>query len=287
MNVEYLIQLLENKLIFLTNSKAQAFMVGDLNTMNSADLEMAEVNDTLYKLRLLLSATQVAAGANTDVSTMIVAGMMAVKNAPIIYDGATACMTAYDISTYATDPLHEQKIAKILQTMGAMAGSAEIDLYIDSKAISSPVTAMMILNAVQEYPVDIRLLMAIMELDSRFGTAGVAVDTMNPGNVGNTGTAIRNYASWQEGVTAVAEWLYKHRVSPSTEVTKEETQVVPPVENNNNEETVEENINVEEVVKPEIKPEVTTSTEENIVTPTDNLLTNDQLINIKKTSKAK
>ncbi len=281
MNVEYLIQLLENKLIFLTNAKAQAFMVGDLNTMNSADMEMSQVNDTLYKLRLLLSATQVAAGANTDISTMMAAGMTAVKNAPIIYDGATACMTAYDISTYATDPLHEQKIASILQTMGAMADSSEIDLYIDSKAISSPVTAMMILNAVQEYPVDVRLLMAIMELDSRFGTAGVAVDTMNPGNVGNTGTAIRNYASWQEGVTAVAEWLSRHRITNAQTLETSAAEEVPPV--NNSEETVEENINTEEVVE----PEVATSTEETIVSPTDKLSTDEQLVKTKKTSKTK
>lgn len=281
MNVEYLIQLLENKLIFLTNTKAQAFMVGDLNTMNSADVEMAEVNDTLYKLRLLLSATQVAAGANTDISTMMAAGMTAVKNAPIIYDGATACMTAYDISTYATDPLHEQKIANILQTMGAMAGSSEIDLYIDSKAISSPVTAMMILNAVQDYPVDVRLMMAIMELDSRFGTAGVAVDTMNPGNVGNTGTAIRNYASWQEGVTAVADWLSRHRITNAQTLETSAAEEVPPV--NNSEETVEENINTEEVVE----PEVATSTEETIVSPTDKLSTDEQLVKTKKTSKTK
>ncbi|MBP9802472.1 glucosaminidase domain-containing protein [Patescibacteria group bacterium] len=271
MNVEYLIQLLENKLIFLTNSKAQAFMVGDLNTMNANDAEMGEVNETLYKLRLLLSATQVAAGANTDVSTMIAAGMMAVKNAPIIYDGATACMTAYDISTYATDPLHEQKIASILQTMGAMADSSEIDLYIDSKAISSPVTAMMILNAVQEYPVDVRLMMAIMELDSRFGTAGVAVDTMNPGNVGNTGTAIRNYASWQEGVTAVAQWLSRHRITNAQTLETVAAEEVAPV--NNTEEVVE--------------PEVATSTEETVVSPTDKLSTDEQPVKTKKTSQKK
>ncbi len=268
MNIEYLIQLLENKLIFLTNAKAQAFMVGDLNTMNSTDVEMAQVNDTLYKLRLLLSATQVATGANTDISTMIAAGMTAVKNAPIIYEGATACMSAYDISTYATDPLHEQKIANILQTMGAMADSSEIDLYIDSKAISSPVTAMMILNAVQEYPVDVRLLMAIMELDSRFGTAGVAVDTMNPGNVGNTGTAIRNYASWQEGVTAVAEWLSRHRILNQAVETPENIQE-ETVETSSENNTDDNATSTEELVETTENTETATSTEE-VIVPDDN-----------------
>ena len=285
MNLEYLIQLLENKLIFLTNSKAQAFMVGDLITMNSTDIEIAQVNDTLYKLRLLLSATQVAAGTNTDISTMIAAGMTAVKNTPVIYEGATACMSAYDISTYATDPLHEQKIANILQTMGAMSDSSQIDLYIDSKAISSPVTAMMILNAVQDYPVDIRLLMAIMELDSRFGTAGVAVDTMNPGNVGNTGAAIRNYASWQEGVTAVAEWLSRHRIlnqeietkqEQNKEEAKEET--VTPVENATS---------TEEIITPETKPQEIVNIEENTTVPADNLLSTEKVADLEKTSKTK
>lgn len=284
MNIEYLIQLLENKLIFLNNSKAQAFMVGDLATMNTADQEMISVNDTLYKLRLLLTATQAAEGANTDVSTMIVAGMQAVKNAPIVYEGATACMNAYDISTYATDPLHEQKIANILQTMGAMTDTAQIDFYIDGKATASPVTGQMIMSAAQEYAVDIRLMMAIMELDSRFGTAGVAVDTMNPGNVGNTGTAIHNYASWQEGVTAVAEWLNRHRITNQEIkpiVTQEETS-----ENNNNEE-IEEETSTEEVIVPEIKPQEIIKTEESIIAPIDNLSTSAKATEIKKTTKTK
>ena len=40
---------------------------------------------------------------------------------------------------------------------------------------------------------------------------------MNPGNVGNTDTgATRTYASWQEGVDAVASWLNNHRIVNTT-----------------------------------------------------------------------
>jgi len=231
MNVEYLIQLLENKIIFLTNSKAQAFMIGDLATINSVETEMSGINDTLYKLRLLLAATQAAAGANTDISSMITAGVEAIQSTPIILDNATECMSLYDISTYATDPLHERKIASILESMGLMESVVQIDAYIDTKAISSPLTGQMILDAAEKYNVDCRLAMAIMELDSRFGTAGVAVDTFNPGNVGNTGSETKTYGSWDDGVDAVFAWLNRHRgitvVEPVVETPIVEA---PPIE---------------------------------------------------------
>ena len=43
MNVEYLIQLLENKMIVLNNSKAQAFMIGDLASITAIETEIAGV----------------------------------------------------------------------------------------------------------------------------------------------------------------------------------------------------------------------------------------------------
>ena len=212
MNIEYLIQLLENKMIVLTNAKTQAFSVGDLNTINSAEAEMAGINDTLYKLRLLLAATQAAESANTDISTMIAAGVETMKSAPFMMTNATECLAYYDITSYATDPLHEQKIADILTYMGAMNSAADIDIYLENEVVGCPLNGSMIFNAAQEYNVDCRLLMAIMEQDSRYGTAGIAVSTFNPGNVGNTGTATRTYSSWQAGVEAVAQWLDNHRI---------------------------------------------------------------------------
>ena len=229
MNIEYLIQLLENKMIVLTNAKTQAFAVGDLATINSAEAEMVSINDTLYKLRLLLAATQAATGANTDISTMIAAGVDSMKRSSMIMSNATECLLYYDISTYATDPLHEQKIADILTYMGAMNNATDIDVYLENEVVACPLNGSMIFNAAQEYNVDCRLLMAMMELDSRFGTVGVAVTTFNPGNVGNTGTATRTYSSWQAGVEAVANWLDNHRrvVSPIEQTPPIDEPIVP------------------------------------------------------------
>jgi len=95
-----------------------------------------------------------------------------------------------------------------------MDTAEKVDNYIKSKYPSSPVTGAMIMNGAQSYEVDVRLMMAIMEQDSSFATAGKAIRTLNPGNVGNDDDGnLRTYGSWQEGVTAVAEWLSRHRGS--------------------------------------------------------------------------
>jgi hypothetical protein len=281
MNIEYLIQLLENKMIVLTNAKTQAFAVGDLNTINSAEAEMVSINDTLYKLRLLLAATQAAESANTDISTMIAAGVETMKSAPLMMSNATECLTQYDITSYATDPLHEQKIADILTYMGAMNSVADVDIYLNNGVVGCPLTGSMIFGAAQEYNVDCRLMMALMELDSHFGTAGIAVSTFNPGNIGNTGTATRTYSSWQAGVEAVAQWLDNHRIKAEEAVVPVETppepiveepipivpvvdtppEVIPPVETP----PIETPTSTEPVVLPPVETPATTT--EPIITP--------------------
>ena len=275
MNINYLIELLTNRLTSLRLAKDQAFSAGDLERINTLETEIFGVEDTLAKLNLLQSVSQDVALTNT---TLVEAMKM---QANVISNGSTACMSEYDISTYATDPLHEQKIADILSFMGPMISPEVIDAYIDTEAIASPLTGAMILSAAQQYNIDVRLMMALMELDSRFGTAGVAIDTMNPGNVGNTGTAIRYYASWQEGVTAVAEWLSRHRIINQVE----ETVVVEEVVNKppENENIIEEEVEVEEVIIPETKPE------QIIITPEDNLSASKQTtdIKLKKVNKIK
>jgi hypothetical protein len=70
----------------------------------------------------------------------------------------------------------------------------------------------MVLVAVNQYSVDMVVVLAIMQNDSLFGTTGVGARTFNPGNIGNTGTAEYSYPAWADGVTAVAGWLDNHRV---------------------------------------------------------------------------
>lgn len=201
MNVEDLIRLLNNRLREFKLSRDYATMSGDLERVVAADKEIIALEDTLFKLNLLVDASQSAA---VKESTL----------AETITDGSVAVLGEYDITPYATDPQHEEKIMNILSKMGLMEDAEQIDDYIKGKYASSPITGEMIMNAAKAYTVDARLMMAIMELDSRFGTVGIAVDTINPGNVGNDDSGnTRTYGSWQDGVTAVAEWLNRHRGS--------------------------------------------------------------------------
>lgn len=234
MNVEYLIQMLGNRLNALALAKEQAFGIGDLEQINKLDIEVYEVQNTLAKLKLLQIASQeVVLSNNALVESMTVSPIDVASIPPAPY-GSLTCLNEYDIEPYATDPLHEQKIADILSYMGSMTSAEEIDAYIDSEAIGSPVTGQMVLYSAQVYAVDARLMLAIMEQDSRFGTAGIAIATLNPGNVGNTGSATRTYSSWSEGVSAVAEWLNRHRkTGMMTTDVADEPQIVSeaPLEN--------------------------------------------------------
>jgi len=201
MKIEDIVQLLNNRLREFQLSRDYARMSGDLERMNVADKEIIDLEDTLFQLNLLVDTSKSAAVKEATL-------------AEVITDGSVAVLGEYDITVYATDPLHERKVMNILSKMGVMDTVEKIDDYIKSKYLSSPVTGEMIMSAASAYSVDARLMMAMMEQDSSFGTAGKAVRTLNPGNVGNDDAGnIRAYESWQEGVTAVAAWLSRHRGS--------------------------------------------------------------------------
>ena len=172
MNVDFLIQVLDNKLSFLRNARAQAFNTGDLAAINTLDEEILGVQDTLVKLRLLATLSITAQNSGNTEAEVIASGIEAIKNSPIVPEGPTGVLALYDLSTYATDPLYLQKIADILSVMGVMDTPQAIDAYIDSEAIGSPLNGTMILAAAATYNIDTRLLVAILELESNFGTAG-------------------------------------------------------------------------------------------------------------------
>ncbi len=118
----------------------------------------------------------------------------------------------YDINSYATDPKHEQKIATLVNNIGDVKTPIQIDSYIRKVAPNSPVKALDVMAASTTYGVPPTLILAIMQQDSSFGTAGKAVRTKNPGNVGNTDSgATQTYPSWRDGVFAVAKNLSKRR----------------------------------------------------------------------------
>src|SRR3989344_944551 len=157
MNIDDLIELLNNRLREFQLSRDYAKMSGSLERMNIADKEIIALEDTLYKLNLLADTSKSAA-----VKEVILA--------EVITDGSVAVLGEYDITSYATDPKHEEKIMNILSKMGVMDTVEKIDDYVGRKALSSPVTGEMVMSAAEAYTVDTRLMMAIMEQDSRFGS---------------------------------------------------------------------------------------------------------------------
>lgn len=121
-----------------------------------------------------------------------------------------------NIKPYATDPQHEVKIASIVQKVPDSYNALDYDKYIKSIAPKSPITGQMVLNASTTYGVSPRLVTAIIQNDSSFGTKGHGAKNNNPGNIGQfdelKGT-VKGYKSLQEGVNAVAKWLATHKVN--------------------------------------------------------------------------
>jgi len=119
-----------------------------------------------------------------------------------------------DISRHATDPNHENKVQELFDTMPPVQSVAQIDQYIQATAPNSPITGAMVSKYAKQYDVEPKLLMAMMQQDSSFGTTGKGARTRNPGNVGNDDTGKEvTFASWEEGIEAEAKWLAKNRVA--------------------------------------------------------------------------
>lgn len=146
----------------------------------------------------------------------IVDGMALQPTSPFV-DGAEPTdkkvVMGVDISTYATDPEHEEKIAGIAAAIPPTSTSTavEIDEYIKARAPRSPVRGGMVKRAADKYGVPVPLLLAIMQNDSSFGTKGKGARTRNPGNYGNDDTGrLMTFKTWEDGVRAVAKWLADH-----------------------------------------------------------------------------
>ena len=212
MDIPALIQLMQNKVNILSNARSLAFSSGDLDRMNAIDNDLLSTQNTLSQLNMLQAATQAAASSNIGLSDVVTAGVQAAQSAIALPDDPTAVLSQYDLSTYASDPLYIPKITDMLSSMPELDNASQIDAYITNEVVGSPITGTMVMDATTQYNVDVRLTVAIMELDSRLGTAGVGAQTFNPGNVGNTGTSTQTFASWSDGVAIVAKWLSNHRV---------------------------------------------------------------------------
>jgi hypothetical protein len=217
MNIDYLIQLLTNRLTGLALAKDQAFSSGDLERINTVDAEILDVQNTISKLKLVSNVEQAASASSLTESQIVQRGIESIFT-PSVINGSTEVLLKYNIVPYATDPYHETKIQTILEKMPTIDSFDQIDIYLKKSTPDTPLTGLMIYNSAEKYNVDTRLIMAIMELDSRYGTQGLGARTFNPGNVGNNGFEERSYSSWEAGVDAVARWLNDHRIAQDTSI---------------------------------------------------------------------
>ena len=126
-------------------------------------------------------------------------------------------IAGYNIGPYATASNHEAVVvsvySRLMTTVGSRPTAESISAVINQYSSRSPITGAMVLQASQRYNVDPILIMALMQVDSGYGTAGKGANTRNPGNVGNMDDGrTRTFTTWQEGVNAVADWLNRHRI---------------------------------------------------------------------------
>lgn len=125
---------------------------------------------------------------------------------------STDSIGGYEIANYATLPTHEATVKAIYDAMPEIKDKFDADKYIKSKRPNSPVRGGMVERASIEYGVDMKLMLALMQNDSAFGTAGLGSRTRNPGNIANRDDGhTHTYPSWEDGVRGVARWLANHK----------------------------------------------------------------------------
>lgn len=139
-------------------------------------------------------------------------------------------INGYDFTSYATDPNWGNAVNSILQKVPefSLPNDAQgptspqqqaqtLQAYIQKVAPNSKITGQMVIDAAKQYGVDPRVMTAIMQQESQFGTKGTGAKTFNPGNVGNVDSgATSNKGDWQSGVNALAANMAQRTTQSST-----------------------------------------------------------------------
>ena len=118
-----------------------------------------------------------------------------------------------NIARYAEDPKHERNVARIYTQMPEFVTEEQIDQYIQERAKKSPITARMVTTVADKYKIDPKLILAIIQQDSSFGTKGLGKKTKNPGNYGTYGKRVQKFKTWDAGLDAVGELLAQNKFS--------------------------------------------------------------------------
>ncbi len=183
----------------LGSSVYQSLISGNNSQSSGGSDETFEYNGQMYKL-------------NPDGT----ADLVSFKNVGSGTNKAPKVVAGYDISSYATDPQHEAKVARIYQSTPAFRTPQEIDMVIRKVAPKSRITGQMVATAANTYGVDPKMVYAMMLQDSSLGTAGMGARNNNPGNIGqfdNLSSPVKGYETLQDGVNAVAKWLSRKKVN--------------------------------------------------------------------------
>lgn len=196
----------------LATEKAQSFTL----QIKAIDNETELIKDAIKTAKDGMTAGSISGDVGGEALQKLVGGKISlsdfykeINSNPTSPIGSN--IAGYDITSYATDPLHEQKVMGIYSAIPFISNAVSAQSTIDRLSPNSPITGMMVMSSATKYGVDPSLMIAIMQQDSSLGTAGLAVKTKNAGNVGNNDSgATKTFKDWGEGVDAVANWLSKH-----------------------------------------------------------------------------
>lgn len=121
-------------------------------------------------------------------------------------------LAGVDLSKYATDPQHFQKVSTIYNSLPDFKTADDINAHIKQIAPKSKITGDMVLNASKQYGIDPKLMVAIMRNDSDLGTLGLGAKTNNPGNIANNDRGNKfTYPNVNAGVVGVAKFLSEYK----------------------------------------------------------------------------
>ena len=100
------------------------------------DKDLLDTQNTFSQLNMLVNMAQSAKAANSTPAEVLASGLGVIQGAdqtPTVQGpSASAIVNGYDISAYATDPLHEQKIQSIVSSLPSLLIEEEIDNYIQN-----------------------------------------------------------------------------------------------------------------------------------------------------------
>ncbi len=189
-----------------------------LNFINPALVQIKPIQPPIFSSANLPKCEDIGFSSNCIISTGDAKGQVLINGTGKA--NGKFVLAGYDLSLYAPD---DGKInvgyPKILSdNYNALknidfSSAEKIELYMKSKAPSTPLTGEMVMSTAKKYGnVDTKLMVAIMWVDSALGTKGKGARMHNPGNVGTWPGHDTSYGSWLEGVDVLAKWLAKHKI---------------------------------------------------------------------------